>query len=300
MSSIIIRQFTPSQASEIAKSQTKIYNQAISNFPNYLPVAVEDVIAHFHHHAFDPKRMFYAYDGPKMVGFASLSARDIQRNLRTMSYPWIIKDTNPSVRNLLFTAVEQQCRRDRTKLLRTYVFESYRDIFSFFTDKNFIITQEFIIMEKELTKNVFTIPSGYRLRTLQKRDLPKLESILLHDPKIKLRFTPSDWNQFLNINEFNPDDVIVAEKDHQVVGFYALTIPTDPTKAKAYIAGEAIDTQDQIIEPYLVMGLENRALEHGKKTLETSFKADSKRIRLALDRGFQKTGKTFRLDKVLF
>lgn len=299
MSSFIIRQFNPSQASELAKRQTQIYNQAITDFPDYLPVSAEEIFNRFQQKEFDPKRMFYAYDGPKMVGFATLSARDIKHNLRTMSYPWILKDTSPSVRDLLYTAIERQCRHDGTKILRTFVFESYPDIFDFFISKKFTISQEFIIMEKELTKNAFRIPLGYKIRSLQKGDLPKLESIALHDKKLKVRFTPSDWNQFLNLSEFNPADVIVAEKDGTVVGFYALSIPSDSSKTKAYIAGEAINVQDQVIEPFLVMGLENRALEHGKKTLETFFKSGSSRIRLATERGFQKIGINFRLDKVL-
>lgn len=299
MSSIIIRQFNPNQSSELAKNQTRIYNQAISNFPAYLPASVDDVLTIFQGKGFDYNRMFYAYNESKMIGFSTLSSRDIKNNLRIVSYPWILKDTSPSVRDLLFNAMERQCRRERTRILRSFTLESYPDIVDFFMSKKFSITQEFIIMEKALTKNTFYIPLGYKLRPMNKNDIDRLEAISLHDPKVKVRFTPSDQNQFRSLSEFNPADVIVAEKDGKPVGFYALTIPSDPSKTKAYITGEAIDIREQVIEPYLVMGLENRAFERGMKTLVTSFKAGSKRIHLSSERGFKKVGIAFQLDKIL-
>ena len=101
----------------------------------------------------------------------------------------------------------------------------------------------------------------------------------------------------MNLSEYNPDDVLIAEKDNKIVGFYALTIPNDITKTKTYLAGIAVDPQHQIIEPYLIMELENRAYARGKKTVETALIPDSKRLRFAQERGFVRTGTRFRLDK---
>ena len=300
MNSVVIKQFDSNQLTDIARSQTQIYNESIAQFPDYLPARVDEVVTRFRSKEFDHKRMFYAYEGSKMVGYAGLSSRDIKNNLRTVGYPWLVKETPSTVRNILYDSMEKQCRREGTKIMRTFVSENYPDIMEFFTSKNFTITQEFIKMEKILSKNEFKIPNGYKFRSLRRDDLPKLETIALHDRKLKYRFTPSDWNQFINLNEFNIDDTIVAEKDGKVVGFYSISISDDPSKTKAFIAAEAIDSQHQIIEPYLAMELENRAFERGKKSLETAFYIGSERLNLSKERGFQEMGINFRLDKFLY
>ena len=148
MNSFVIRPFDPNRITELAKIQTQINNEAIKDFPDYLPATVDDVIARFQRKEFDPKRMFYAYEGSKIVGYAGLSGRNLKDNLRTVGYPWILKGISSSVRDLLYKAMENQCRREGTKNLQVYVSEKYPDIIDFFTSKDFKKTQEYVIMEK--------------------------------------------------------------------------------------------------------------------------------------------------------
>ena len=296
---ITIKRFDSNNLTQLAKDQTLIYNQAIQDLPDYFPAKVEDVITRFQRKEFDQKRMFYAYNGSKMIGYSGLTGRDQKENLRTVGYPWLLKDAPIKVRDLLYDAMEYQCKHEGTKIMRAFASEKYTTILDFFLSKNFKVKQEYLILEKKLTKNQFKIPENYKFRSLSPGDLPKLESISLHDPKVKSRFFTSDWSQFMNLSEYNPDDVIVAEKDNKVVGFYALTIPNDITKTKTYLAGIAVDPQHQIIEPYLIMELENRAYARGKKTVEIALIPDSKRLHFAQERGFVQSGTRFRLDKTI-
>ena len=276
-----------------------IYNQAIKTFPDYFPAKVEDVVKRFQRKEFDQKRMFYAFDRDEMIGYAGLSGRNLQYNSRTAGYPWILKGVDPNVRNLLYNAMEKQCRKEGTRSMHAFVVERYLDIIDFFESRNFHITQDFIIFEKKLSKIKFKTPEGYTFRLLKEKDLPRLETISLRDRRVKERIFSSDWTQFMNFSEYNTDDVIIAEKNGNIAGFYALSIPADQKKTKTYFAGLAVDVKDQMIEPYIEMELENRAFERGKKTLEISLSTFSKKIPLAKEKGFQPAGITLKLEKFL-
>ena len=299
MDNIIIKSFDPNRLHELAKAQVKIYNQAIENFPDYFPTKVDDVVKRFQNPEFDPKRMYYAFNGETMIGYSGLSTRNQQYNSRTVGYPWLLKGVDPNVRNILYDAMEKQCKKERTRSMCVYVSERYIDIIEFFRSKNFHFSQDYIILEKKLSKNTFKKPDGYIFRSLKEKDIPMLETISLHDPSVKERFISSDWTQFMNFSEYSIDDVIVAEKDGKVVGFYALSIPSDEKKTKTYFAGVAVNKKDHIVESFLQMELENRAFERGKKTLEISYSPYSKRLPLAKEKGFEPVGITLKLEKFL-
>ena len=109
MSRIEIKGFDPDRLEELAKEQTAIYNYGTSKLPEFIPAKVEDVIKRFKRENFDQNRMFYAYDGDKMVGYAGLTGRDEQQNLRGIGYPWLTEGTPEEVRDLLYEAMENKC-----------------------------------------------------------------------------------------------------------------------------------------------------------------------------------------------
>ena len=227
LNKIIIKPFDPNRLHDLVKAQVMIYNQAIENFPDYFPAKVEDVVKRFQRADFDPKRIFYAFDGDTMIGYASLSNRNLQYNSRTVGYPWLLKGVDRNVRNILYDAMEKQCKKERTRSMCIYVSERYIDMIEFFTSKNFQFAQDYIELEKKLAKQEYKKPKEYIFRSLKEKDILTLETISLHDPGVKERFISADWTQFMNFSEYNTDDVLVAEKDGKAAGFYALSIPTD-------------------------------------------------------------------------
>ena len=297
--SVVIKRYDPTQLEQLAKDQTSIYNQGTAKMPEYPPAKVEDVVKRFKRKEFDPSRMFYAYNGATMIGYAGLSGKDKEKNLRSVGYPWLIEDIPNGVRDLLYDAMENQCNSEGTKTLRTTLLQKYPDLLNFFKDKNFQTKTEFLVFEKELTKNAHTLPEGYTIRSLVKDDLFKVEAISHRDPKLKNPFIRADWERIINDSNNNPEFAIVAEKDGNVVAFYALTVFSDPKMTKAYFGGVVTDPKHQEVEPLLAMELENRALAQGKKTVEMAFFPDSLRLPLAKERGFKQIGKNILLEKTL-
>ena len=296
---VVIKRYDPTQLEQLAKNQVVIYNQAIPEMSDYIPAKVEDVINRFKRKEFDPLRMFYAYDGSRMIGYAGLTGKDKEQNLRSVGYPWLLKDVPNSVRDLLYDAMENQCRSEGTKTLHSFSSNKYPEFFNFFKAKNFQTKLEYLIFDKELTKNVYTLPEGYTLRSLHKEDLPTLESLSRRDPKLKAPFNVSDMERVMNSSDYNPEFALVAVKDDNIVGFYSLTVFPDPKMTKVYFGGVATDPGNQEIELLLLMELENRALSHGKKTIEITFFPDSLRLPSAKERGFKQIGTTYMLEKTL-
>ena len=296
---VVIKRYDPAQLEQLAKDQTAIYNQGTAKMPEYPQAKVEDVINRFKRKEFDPLRMFYAYNGSTMIGYAGLSGKDKEKNLRSVGYPWLLKDVPNSVRDLLYDAMENQCKSEGTKTLRTMLLQKYPDLLNFFKARNFQTKLEFLIFEKELTKNVYKLPAGYTFRSLAKNDLSKLESLSRRDPKLKAPFNVSDMERFMNSSDYNPEFALVAEKAGTIVGFYSLTVFPDPKMTKVYFGGVATDPGNQEIELLLLMELENRALSHGKKTIEITFFPDSLRLPSAKERGFKQISSSYRLEKTL-
>ncbi|MFW9780496.1 MAG: hypothetical protein ACFFE8_16770 [Candidatus Heimdallarchaeota archaeon] len=299
MSPIEIKGFDPDRLEELAEQQTKIYNEATSNLPEFEPAKVEDTKERFKRDTFDQTRMFYAYDGDKMVGYSGLSGRNKELNLRGVGYPWLTKGTPTSVRDQLYEAMESKCRHEGTSTLRLMGSPRYPEQLSFFKSKDFIITVEFLVHHKTIAFNDFEIPEGYIFRELRKEDLPVLEEVSRNDPKMKSPFVASDFEQWMNSSAYDPESIVVAEKDGDIVGFYAMGLPTDETNDKAYFGGVAISGLHQDIEHFLFMELENRAFKRGKKRFETTFFPDSPRLPSGKEWGFVQTEHTYRLEKKL-
>ncbi len=299
MSNIIIKGFNPDRLEELAKEQTSIYNNAVSKLPDFEPAKVEDTIKRFKRGTFDQSRMFYAYEGEKLVGYSGLTGRDKELNLRSVGYPWLAEGTPNNVRDLLYEAMEAKCLKEGTSLLRVYGSPRYPEQLNFFRTKNFHTKVEFLVHQKDLKSNDFKIPEGYLFRNIKKEDLPVLEEVSRKDPKMKSPFIASDFEQFMDSSDYDSESIIVAEKDGVVIGYYALYIPKDQKNEKCFFAGVAIHGDYQEIESYLLMELENRALKRGKKKIEIIFYPDSPRLPFAKERGFKEIEHSFRLEKIL-
>jgi len=299
MPNIEIRGFNPDRLEELAKEQTQIYNEATSKLPEYAPAKVEDTITRFKRETFDQSRMFYAYEGEKLLGYSGLTGRNEQENRRGVGYPWLREGTPDIVRDQLYEAMETKCRQEGTALLRVYGSPRYPEQLNFFKSKKFKIEVEFLVHHKDLKTNEFKIPNKYIFRELKKEDLPVLEKVSQNDPKMKSPFIASDFEQYMNSTDYDAESIVIAEKNGSVVGFYGMFIPPDPDNEKVYFGGVAIHGDYQEIEPYLLMELENRAIKRGKKKFEITFFPDSPRLPFAKERGYILTEHSYQLDKRL-
>lgn len=296
---IEIKGFDPNRLEELAKEQTEIYNNAIAKLPDSSPAKVEDTTTRFERETFDPTRMFYAYEGDRMIAYSGLTGHNKEQNLRGVGYPWLTEGTDTSVRELLYEAMEKKCREEGTKLLRVYGSPDYPDQLEFFKSKGFQVIHEFLVHEKALVKNDYELPAGYAFRPLKREDLPILEEVSQNDPKMKSPVVASDWEQYMDSSNYDPDSIIVAEKKGSVVGFYAFFIPPDPKRKRAYFAGVAVLGDNQEIEPFLFKELENRALAKGKEKVDIAFYPDSPRLPFAKELGFTQYNHNYQLDKEL-
>ncbi|MFX0015938.1 MAG: GNAT family N-acetyltransferase [Promethearchaeota archaeon] len=295
---IEIKGFEPNRLEELAKIQTEIYNAATSSLPNS-PAKVEDTIARFKREAFDQSRMFYAYKGDQIVGYSGLTGKDTEQNLRGIGYPWLTEGTDTSVRDLLYETMVKKCRDEGTKLLRVFYSLNYPDQLEFFKSKGFELKHEFLVHEKDLTKNDYELPAGYIFRPLKREDLPILEEVSRKDPKMKSPFVASDYEQYMDSSTYDPDNVIVTEKDGTVVGFFGIFIPPDPERERAFFAGVAIHGDHQEIESFLMKEAENRALAKGKQKMDITFYPDSPRLPFAQKQGYKQYSHSYQLEKKL-
>ncbi|MFX0183806.1 MAG: hypothetical protein ACFE95_12050 [Candidatus Hodarchaeota archaeon] len=296
---IEIKGFDPDRLEELAKEQTVIYNAAIAKLPDSIPAKVEDTIIRFKREEFDQNRMFYAYEGDKMVGYAGLTGRNKEQNLRGVGYPWLTEGTDTSVRSLLYEAMEKKCHEEGTTLLRVFGSPNNPEKLEFFKAKGFDVKHEFLVHEKVLTHNEFQLPAGYVFRTMKREDLPVLEKVSQNDPKMKTPFIASDYEQYIDSSDYDPDSIIVAEKDGNVVGFYGMFIPPDPKITRAYFGGAAVLGDHQEIEPFLIKEIENRALAKGKEKMDMAFYPDSPRLPYAKEHGYKLYSHSYQLDKTL-
>ncbi|MFW9993376.1 MAG: GNAT family N-acetyltransferase [Candidatus Odinarchaeota archaeon] len=299
MSPIEIKGFNPDKLEELAEKQTAIYNAARSKFPNYTPANVEDTVVRFKRETFDRTRMFYAYDGDRIVGYAGLTGKNEEQNLRGVGYPWLVEGIDPSVRDLLFEAMEKKCRDEGTKIMRIFGSPDYPDQMEFFKSKGFTVTQEYLVHEKELEKSEYELPGGYVFRQLKKEDLTVLEDVSRNDPKMKSPFVATDFEQYMDSSGYDPDSIVVAEKDGTVVGYFGAFIPPDPENKRAYFAGVAVHGDHQEIEPFLMKEIENRAIERNKEKMEINFYPDSPRLPFAREQGYKQYSRSYLLDKKL-
>ncbi|MFX0173279.1 MAG: hypothetical protein ACFE9L_15390 [Candidatus Hodarchaeota archaeon] len=296
---IEIKGFEPDRLEELAKEQTAIYNAAIAKLPNRTQAKVEDTITRFRRETFDQGRMFYAYEGDKMVGYSGLTGRDKIQNLRGVGYPWLIEGTDPRVRDLLYEVMEKKCHKEGTTLLRVFGSPNNPDKLKFFREKEFDEKFEFLVHEKLLARNEYELPEGYMFRNLKREDLHLLEEVSQNDPKMKSPFVVSDFEQYMDSGNYNPDNFIVAEKEGTIVGFYGAFISPDSKIKRAYFGGAAILGDHQEIEPFLLKEIENRALARGKEKMEMIFYPDSPRLPLAKEQGYKKYSHTYQLEKTL-
>ena len=162
-----IKRFNQQKLEELAQLQTEIYNKVNTKDPDFVPAKIEDVIKRFKKDKFDPNRMFYAYQGEKMIGYAGLTGKNVKMNLRGFGYPWILDDVDQKVRDLLYEAMEKQCLDEGTKNLEVQpiVFQTpqYQKRLDFFLHKQFIIKNEFLILEKQLNKTNLLFQRGINL-----------------------------------------------------------------------------------------------------------------------------------------
>jgi hypothetical protein len=296
---IKIKGFDPDRLEELAKGQTEIYNAAIAKLPDTTPAEVEDTVTRFKREAFDQSRMFYAYEGDKMVGYAGLTGRDKEQNLRGVGYPWLTEGTDASVRDLLYEAMEKKCREEGTTLLRVFGSPNNPERLKFFKRKAFDVKHEFLVHEKVLTHNEYQLPEGYVFRPLKREDLPVLGEVSQNDPKMRTPFVASDYEQFMDSSDYDPESIIVTEKDGTVVGFYGVFITPDPKITRAYFGGAAVHGDHQEIEPYLIKEIENRALAKGKEKMDIAFYPDSPRLQHAKEHGYKQYSHSYQLDKTL-
>ena len=299
MADVKIRWFDPDKLDELAHLQTEIYNLSMKDSPEFLEAKVEDTIKRFKRESFDQSRMFYAYDGDKMVGYSGLTGKNQKENLRGVGYPHLRPGIDQSVRDLLYNQMEQKCHQEGTKYLRHFTSEDYPQHQTFFKDNGFSIKIEYLVHEKELHKNEFKLPEGYSFRELRKEDLPILEELSYKDPKMKSPFVASDYEAYLTSTDYDPSNVIVAQKDNEIIGFYGSFIPADSKIDKAYFAGVVIHKDHQHIESYLAMEIENRVIAKNKKIFETTYFPDSPRLPDAKKRGFIQTKHAYLLEKEL-
>ena len=116
---------------------------------------------------------------------------------------------------------------------------------------------------------------------------------------MKTPFVASDMENLMNRENYNPENIVVSEKDGVVTGFYAINMSVDPKNEKIFFGGVTTDPDHQDIEALLMKEVENRALTRGKKIFELRFYPDSLRLPLAKELGFIQTGKYYRLEKAL-
>ncbi len=299
MTSVRIKGFDPNHLEELAKKQTEIYNAAIAELPESFPAKVEDTIARFKREAFDQSRMFYAYEGDRMVGYAGLTGRDKNQNSRGVGYPWLAEGTDPSVRDLLYESMQKKCQSEGTKVLRVFGSPNNPGKLEFFKSKGFDIKQEFLVHEKILKMNEYKLPLGYSFRPLKHEDLSVLEIVSQNDPKMKNPFVASDYEQFMQSSNYDPDTIIIAEKEGIVVGFYGVYIPPDPKSERAYFGGVAVHGNHQEIEPFLLKEVENIALAKGKVKMDVTFYPDSPRLPSAREEGYLLYKHSYQLEKKL-
>ena len=153
MNSIEIKRFDVNKLEQLAKDQTAIYNQAGKKIVDFEPATEEDVIKRFQRKEFDPLRMFYAFQGDKMIGYAGLTGRDKEKNHRGVGYPWLLKDVPVNVRDQLYEGMQKQCKDEGTKTMRGFASERNPEILNFYKSKGFEINQEFLVHQKQLIKN---------------------------------------------------------------------------------------------------------------------------------------------------
>lgn len=299
MNSIEIKRFDVNKLEQLAKDQTAIYNQAGKKIVDFEPATEEDVIKRFQRKEFDPLRMFYAFQGDKMIGYAGLTGRDKEKNHRGVGYPWLLKDVPENVRDQLYEGMQKQCKDEGTKTMRGFASERNPEILNFYKSKGFEINQEFLVHQKQLIKNNYTLPQGYKMRPVTKDDLPKIADISNRDPKMKTPFDAKGMAGFMDTKNYHPDDYVVAEKNGTVVGFYGINIPNNPKNDKIFFFGVATDPDHQEIEVFLMKELENRGLAKGKKIFEMMFFPDSLRLPSAKERGFKQVAKNYILTKSL-
>ena len=299
MPSIEMKGFDPDKLKELAKAQTAIYNAAVTKLPEGFPAKVEDTIARFKKDTFDKSRMFYAYEDNRMVGYVGLTGRDQKLNERGMGYPWLAKGADHSVRDTLYAAAEKKCREEGIGRLRCFSTENFPDQTEFFKSKGFRVAIEFLRYEKKLTKNDFQMPPGYTIRILRREDLQTIEEVSKKDPKMKSPFVVSDYAQYMNSSNYDPETAIVAEKGGKIVGFYTTYIPPDPTANRAYFGGATVHGDHQDIEKFLLHEIENRALEKSKVVMDVTFYPDSPRLELAQELGYKQYSHSYRLEKDL-
>ncbi|MHA2296831.1 MAG: GNAT family N-acetyltransferase [Candidatus Hodarchaeales archaeon] len=299
MSPIELRGFDPNRLEELAKEQTEIYNAAIAKLPDTIQAKVEDTIARFKRETFEQSRMFYAYEEDRMVGYAGLTGRNEEQNLRGVGYPWLVEGIDDSVRDLLYEAMEKKCLDEGTKVLRVFGSPINPDRLEFFKSKGFTIKTEFLVHEKELTKNDYELPEGYLFRPLNREDLPILEKVSRNDPKMKTPFVASDYEQYMSSSDYDPDSIVITEKEGTVVGYFGVYIPPDDKIKRAYFAGVAVDGDHQEIEPFLLKEIENKALSKNKEKMEITFYPDSPRLPFAREQGYKQYSHRYQLDKEL-
>lgn len=301
MAEVEIKRFDSQKLEELAHSQTEIFNKANALDPDFTPAQVEDVIKRFKNEKFDPKRMFYAYQGDKMVGYAGLTGRNVETNLRGVGYPWLLDSISQKVRDNLYEAMEKQCSDEGTNNLEVQpiVFQTpyYKERLDFFTGKDFTIKNEFLMYEKELKHNNYDLPKGYTLRSAVESDVQKIFEVSKTDPKLKSPFNPKEALDYMHSPDFDASYIVVAEYEKNIVGMYAMFIPPNPAETRAYFAGVVVDGDHQEIEHYLVMEIENRALGKGKKYYQVMFYPDSQRLPYAKEHGYKEIRKTYYLEK---
>lgn len=303
MATIEIKRFDSQKLEELAQKQTEIYNKANATDPNFTPARVEEVIKRFKNEKFDPNRMFYAYQGDIIIGYAGLTGRNVERNVRGFGYPWLLDGVNQKVRDELYEAMEEQCREEGTENLevQTIVFQTphYQERLDFFKTKQFGIKNEFLMYEKELKYNDFVLPKGYTLRSVVERDVEKMVEVAKADLKLKNPFNPKETLDYLHSPDFDPSYIVVAEFENNIVGMYAMFISPNPVDIKAYFAGVVVHGDHQKIEHYLFMEIENRALGKGKKYFQIMYYPDSQRLPYAKEHGYKQIRKTYYLEKKL-
>ncbi|MHA2231545.1 MAG: GNAT family N-acetyltransferase [Candidatus Hodarchaeales archaeon] len=299
MSPIEIKGFDPNRLEELAKQQTAIYNAAIAKLPESFPAKTEDIIARFKRDTFDPSRMFYAYEGDRMVGYLGLSGKDEKLNERGIGYPWLVEGTDTSVRGLLFEAAEKKAKEEGIKKLRCFGAANTPEINDFFESKGYKVVIEFLRHEKKLQKNDIQMPPGFTIRTLKREDLPAVEEVSKNDPKMKSPFVAADFEAAMDSSTYQPDMATVAEKDNKIVGYHGAFIPPDPAATRAYFGGVAVHGDHQEIEPILVQEIENRVLAKGFELMDITLFPDSPRLKPFQELGYKKYSHFYRLEKEL-
>ncbi len=296
-----IKEFDPNRLEELAKDQTGIYNAEIVKLvPNSFPSKVENTIKRFQKETFDKTRLFYAYEGDKMVGYLGLTGKDTEKNERGFGYPWLAEGTDSSVRDLLYNAAEKKCRDEGTKTLRQFVRKDTPEILEFFKSKDFKVIIEFLNHQKTLEHNDVTFPEGYSVRAMQKEDLKHIEEVVSpNDPTAKDPFRAADFIDFMDSDEYTPETFIVGVKDGEVVGFFGAFIPPIEKPEKGYFGGGQTHGDHQQIEPLLVQEIENRVKARGIDIMDITFYPDSPRLKPFRKMGYTQYSHSYRLEKKL-